>query len=102
MKNVLPAPSLHVEYQFIACAVDSQFLSDLLCPEDQFRDNRTIRFSQIIDAPDMIPRDKKNVHRSMWLDVFKGDDRFTFIDDLGRFFPPDDLAEDTVFQVNIL
>jgi hypothetical protein len=36
VENILSAPSLHVEYQFIAGAMDSQFLCDLLCPQDEF------------------------------------------------------------------
>jgi hypothetical protein len=96
VENVLPATSFHVEYQFIAGAMDSQFLRDLLCPQDEFRNHGAVFIGQVVDTPDVILGHQKDVNRRMGFDVFKGNDRFSLVDKVGRFFTPDDLAENTV------
>ena len=96
MENVLPSTSLHIEHQFVARAAASQFFCDLLSPEDQLRNNRPIRLSQIVDASYVLPRNQKDVYRRMGMDVLKGNDRFSLIDQLCRFFTPDNLAENAI------
>ena len=98
VKNVLPATSLYVEYQLVAGVMDSQFLCDFLCPEDELRNHRAVAIGQVVDTPDVIFGDQKDVNRRMGFDVFKGDDGFPLVDNLCGFFTPDDLAEDTVLH----
>jgi hypothetical protein len=102
VEDVLPATSFHVEYQFIAGVMDSQFLCDFLCPEDEFRNHGAVFIGQVVDTPDVILGHQKDVNRRMGFDVSKGNDRFPLVDNLCRFFTPDDLAENTVFHFNSL
>ena len=98
VENVLPSPSLNVEYEFIARAMDAQLFCDFLCPEDEFRNHRAVGIAQLVDTPDVIFRDQKNVDWRMGFDVLKGKDRFPLVDKLCRFFTPYDLAENAILH----
>ncbi len=96
MPDHLPSPSFHIEEQFVSGFRDLLFVSDLFGLQNEIGNDSLVLLRQVVDASDVFPRDDEEMDRSVGPDVLEDDQRFVLIDDIGRPFAADDLAEDAV------
>jgi hypothetical protein len=93
VKDILPAPTLHVEEEFVSGFVNTSLRGDLPCPEQEFGQQGPVFFFQIVDASDVFSWDEKDMNRGMGLDVLEGDQVFVLIDDICRLLSPGNSTE---------
>lgn len=88
MKDNLPTSSFHINKELVACICDTFFPCDILGLEEHpFYDPLVLLF-QIIDAPDMFPRNDQKMDRCGGMIILKDNDNIILIDNISLPLTP--------------
>ena len=96
MENDLTAAPLDIKEQFIARGRDSLLLSYFSGFQDHFQKDALVRFSDVVEAPDVFSWNDKEVNRGTRVDIPKHHKRFILVEEFTRFLTVDDFTEEAI------
>ena len=97
MEDHLTTAPLNIKEQFIAWCRHSLLSSDFSGFQDHSQKNILVRFSDVVEAPEMFFRNHQEVNRSTRMDILKHHKKFIPIEEFSGSFATDYFTEEAIF-----
>jgi len=95
VKNGLAGFRVRVDHGPIACSINSLIFRNFPDNRQQVSQQSLIVFQVLVQRTDVLAWNDKQVNRSLWIGVLKGQTLFVLVDDLCGFFVRGHLTENT-------
>lgn len=96
MEDHLATAPLNIKEKLISWFRNSQFFSELSGFQDHFWKDALVRLGHVVEAPDVFPRNHKEVDRGARIDILKHHKKFISIEKFSGFFASDDFTEEAI------
>ena len=96
MKHGLPAVFIAVDHRAIPLLGKTFLLGIVGDRQQQLAEQCRVGRRSIVERGQWLLRNEQHMHRCLWVQIAEGQYVVIFVNDIGRDFAPDDLAEDGV------
>jgi hypothetical protein len=93
VKDPLPSPSLHIEHEPVSALRDVEPPGHVSSRENHLGDDPSVLVLEVVDAANVSSRHNEEVYGGTRTDIPEYDQGFALVHEIGRPFPPHDLAE---------